>query len=44
MVRWGSGGGRGEGVNFRFWVVGGELRLLPAHLEAEGNRSLSYGI
>jgi hypothetical protein len=30
MVPWGkgNGGGRGEGVNFRFWVVGGELSHL----------------
>jgi len=30
MVPWGNGSGRGEGVNFRFWVVGGELRHLAS--------------
>ena len=28
MVSWGNRGGRGEGVNFCFWVVGGELHHL----------------
>jgi hypothetical protein len=39
MVLWGMGGGRGEGVNFRFWVVDGELCHL-AGLPGGGGESV----
>jgi hypothetical protein len=39
MVPWGNGGGTGEGVNFGFWVVGGELRHL-AGLPGGGGESV----
>jgi len=39
MVPWGNGGGRGEGVNFCFWVVGGELYHL-AGLPGGGGESV----
>jgi len=39
MVPWGNEGGRGEGVNFCFWAVGGELCHL-ASLPGGGGESV----